>query len=324
MIDGQTVLVTGGTGSFGKKFVENALSKHSPKRIIVFSRDELKQHDMQLEFRDPRLTFFIGDVRDKERLERAFKADVDVVVHAAAMKQVPACEYNPFEAIKTNVLGAQNIIDAAIDCGVPRVLALSTDKAVNPVNLYGASKLAAEKLFVQGNAYAGTKNTRFACVRYGNVVGSRGSVIPLFLEQRRFGRVTLTDERMTRFWLTLDQGVAFVVSALSRMHGGEVFVPRIPSMSMVDLAKTIAPGCEILVTGIRPGEKLHECLISADEARHALALDDMFVIEPEHPFWDLDKQQHAGTPLPDGFEFSSDNNDRWLTADELLGLAAAA
>jgi UDP-N-acetylglucosamine 4,6-dehydratase len=187
----------------------------------VFSRDELKQHDMQLEFRDPRLTFFIGDVRDKERLERAFKADVDVVVHAAAMKQVPACEYNPFEAIKTNVLGAQNIIDAAIDCGVPRVLALSTDKAVNPVNLYGASKLAAEKLFVQGNAYAGTKNTRFACVRYGNVVGSRGSVIPLFLEQRRFGRVTLTDERMTRFCLTLDQGVAFVVSALSRMHGGE-------------------------------------------------------------------------------------------------------
>jgi UDP-N-acetylglucosamine 4,6-dehydratase len=324
MIDGQTVLVTGGTGSFGKKFIENALSKHSPKRIIVFSRDELKQHDMQLEFRDPRLTFFIGDVRDKERLERAFKADVDVVVHAAAMKQVPACEYNPFEAIKTNVLGAQNVIDAAIDCGVPRVLALSTDKAVNPVNLYGASKLAAEKLFVQGNAYAGTKNTRFACVRYGNVVGSRGSVIPLFLEQRRFGRVTLTDERMTRFWLTLDQGVAFVISALSRMHGGEVFVPRIPSMTMVDLAKTIAPGCEILVTGIRPGEKLHECLISADEARHAVALDDMFVIQPEHSFWDLDKQQHAGTPLPDGFEFSSDNNDRWLTADELLGLAAAA
>jgi UDP-N-acetylglucosamine 4,6-dehydratase len=324
MIDGQTVLVTGGTGSFGKKFVENALSKHSPKRIIVFSRDEVKQHDMQLEFRDPRLTFFIGDVRDKNRLERAFKADVDVVVHAAAMKQVPACEYNPFEAIKTNVLGAQNVIDAAIDCGVPRVLALSTDKAVNPVNLYGASKLAAEKLFVQGNAYAGTKNTRFACVRYGNVVGSRGSVIPLYLEQRRFGRVTLTDERMTRFWLTLDQGVAFVVSALSRMHGGEVFVPRIPSMSMVDLAKTIAPGCEILVTGIRPGEKLHECLISADEARHALALDDLFVIQPEHPFWDLDKQQHVGTPLPDGFEFSSDNNDRWLTADELLGLAAAA
>ncbi len=324
MIDGQTLLVTGGTGSFGKKFVEHVLTRHKPKRIIVFSRDELKQHDMQLEFRDERLTFFIGDVRDKERLERAFKADVDVVVHAAAMKQVPACEYNPFEAVKTNVLGAQNIIDAAIDCGVPRVLALSTDKAVNPVNLYGASKLAAEKLFVQGNAYAGSKNTRFACVRYGNVVGSRGSVIPLFLEQRRFGRVTLTDERMTRFWLTLDQGVAFVLSAIGRMHGGEVFVPRIPSMSMVDLAKTIAPGCEILVTGIRPGEKLHECLISADEARHAIAQDDMFVIQPEHPFWDLNDRRHDGAPLPDGFEFSSDNNDRWLTADELLGLAAAA
>jgi UDP-N-acetylglucosamine 4,6-dehydratase len=321
-----SVLVTGGTGSFGRKFVEVVLRELRPKKLIIFSRDELKQHEMRQQFPDggdSSVRYFLGDVRDRERLYRAFYG-VDVVVHAAALKQVPACEYNPFEAILTNVMGAKNVIDAAIDCGVPRVLALSTDKAVNPVNLYGASKLAAEKLFVQGNAYAGTKNTRFACVRYGNVVGSRGSVIPLFLEQRRFGRVTLTDERMTRFWLTLDQGVAFVVSALSRMHGGEVFVPRIPSMSMVDLAKTIAPGCEILVTGIRPGEKLHECLISADEARHALALDDLFVIQPEHPFWDLDKQQHVGTPLPDGFEFSSDNNDRWLTADELLGLAAAA
>jgi len=322
MIDGKTILLTGGTGSFGKKFVETALAKHAPKRIIVFSRDELKQHDMQLEYRDPRLSFFIGDVRDKERLERAFKADVDIVVHAAAMKQVPACEYNPFEAIKTNVLGAQNIIDAAIDCGVPKVLALSTDKAVNPVNLYGASKLAAEKLFVQGNAYAGGKGTSFACVRYGNVVGSRGSVIPLFQEQKRFGRVTLTDERMTRFWLTLEQGVAFVISALERMHGGEVFVPRIPSMSMVDLAKTIAPGCEIIVTGIRPGEKLHECLISTDEARHAVALDDMYVIEPEHAFWE--GRTHAGAPLPAEYEFSSDKNDRWLSGEDLLGLAAAA
>jgi UDP-N-acetylglucosamine 4,6-dehydratase len=323
MIDGKTVLLTGGTGSFGKRFVEIALAKHSPKRIIVFSRDELKQHDMQLAYRDPRLSFFIGDVRDKERLARAFKADVDIVVHAAAMKQVPACEYNPFEAIKTNVLGAQNIIDAAIDCGVPRVLALSTDKAVNPVNLYGASKLAAEKLFVQGNAYAGGKGTSFACVRYGNVVGSRGSVIPLFQEQKRFGRVTLTDDRMTRFWLTLEQGVGFVLSALNRMQGGEVFVPRIPSMSMVDLAKTIAPGCEIVVTGIRPGEKLHEVLISSDEARHTLALDDMYVIEPEHPFW-VRATPHDGVPLPADYEFSSDKNDRWLTADELLGLAAAA
>jgi UDP-N-acetylglucosamine 4,6-dehydratase len=323
MIDGKTVIVTGGTGSFGRKFVDVALARYSPKRIIVFSRDELKQHDMRLDVRDPRVSFFIGDVRDGERLRRAFQADVDVVVHAAAMKQVPACEYNPFEAIKTNVLGAQNVIDAAIDVGVPRVIALSTDKAVNPVNLYGASKLCAEKLFVQGNAYAGGRNTRFACVRYGNVVGSRGSVIPLFLEQRRFGQVTLTDERMTRFWLTLEQGVDFVINALDKMRGGEVFVPRIPSMSMVDLAQTLAPGCKVKVTGIRPGEKLHECLLSSDEARHAAAHDDMYVIYPEHSFWDLEPAE-AGLPLPSGFEFSSDTNDRWLTADDLLGLAAAA
>jgi UDP-N-acetylglucosamine 4,6-dehydratase len=323
MIDGKTVLVTGGTGSFGTKFVETALRDHAPHRIIVFSRDELKQHTMQFALDDPRLSFFIGDVRDRDRLDRAFEAGVDVVVHAAAMKQVPACEYNPFEAIKTNVLGAQNVIDAAIDRGVRRVLALSTDKAVNPVNLYGATKLCAEKLFVQGNAYAGAKDTRFACVRYGNVVGSRGSVIPLFLEQRRFGRVTLTDERMTRFWLTLQQGVDFVIDCLGRIEGGEVFVPRIPSMSMLELAHTIAPGCDIKVTGIRPGEKLHECLVSTDEARHTAAFDDRYVIWPEHPFWDTDRPQ-LGAPVPDGFEFSSDSNDRWLTADELLGLAAQA
>jgi UDP-N-acetylglucosamine 4,6-dehydratase len=323
-IDGKTVLVTGGTGSFGTKFVETALTMHAPKRVIVFSRDELKQHAMQLEYRDePRLSFFIGDVRDRERLQRAFQAHVDVVVHAAAMKQVPACEYNPSEALKTNVHGAQNVIDAAIDCGVPRVLALSTDKAVNPVNLYGASKLCAEKLFVQGNAYAGGKDTRFACVRYGNVVGSRGSVIPLFLEQRRFGQVTLTDERMTRFWITLEQGVDFVIRCIGKIRGGEVFVPRIPSASLVDLATTLAPGCRIKLTGIRPGEKLHECLISPDEARHTVAFDDMYVITPEHSFWDSSWPQR-GAPLPDGFHFSSDNNDRWLTASELIGLAAAA
>jgi UDP-N-acetylglucosamine 4,6-dehydratase len=323
MIDGKTIIVTGGTGSFGRKFVATALTRYSPKRIIVFSRDELKQHDMQLEIRDPRVSFFIGDVRDGERLRRAFQADVDIVVHAAAMKQVPACEYNPFEAIKTNVLGAQNVIDAAIDTGVPRVIALSTDKAVNPVNLYGASKLCAEKLFVQGNAYAGARETRFACVRYGNVLGSRGSVLPLFLEQKRFGQVTLTDDRMTRFWLTLEQGVDFVINALGKMRGGEVFVPRIPSMSMVDLATTLAPGCKIKVTGIRPGEKLHECLVSSDEARHTFALDDMYIIRPEHAFWDTDAPE-VGTQVESGFEFSSDTNDRWLTADELLGLAAAA
>ena len=323
MIDGKTVLVTGGTGSFGTKFVEVALTQHSPKRVIVFSRDELKQHDMQRAFRDPRLSFFIGDVRDRERLERAFQADVDVVVHAAAMKQVPACEYNPFEAIKTNVHGAQNVIDAAIDCGVPRVLALSTDKAVNPVNLYGATKLCAEKLFVQGNAYAGARPTRFACVRYGNVVGSRGSVIPIFLEQRHTGRITITDERMTRFWLTLDEAVDFVLAGISRMHGGEVFVPRIPSMSVTELASVLAPNCEVEITGIRPGEKLHEVLLSSDEARHAVAYDDMFVIKPEHQWWGQGNFVD-GAALPPGFEFSSDTNDRWLSPHELVRLAKAA
>jgi UDP-N-acetylglucosamine 4,6-dehydratase len=323
MIDDKTILVTGGTGSFGRKFVEIALSRHSPKRVIVFSRDELKQHDMRLEVRDPRLSFFIGDVRDRDRLYRALQADVDVVVHAAAMKQVPACEYNPFEAIKTNVLGAQNIVDAAIDCGVPKVVALSTDKAVNPANLYGASKLCAEKLFTQGNSYAGGKVTRFSCVRYGNVVGSRGSVIPLFKEQSRFGRLTLTDERMTRFWLTLDQGVEFVLSCIGEMHGGEVFVPRIPSMGLAELARALAPGCKIEYTGIRPGEKLHECLVSQDEGRRAVALEDMFVIKPELPTWDAN-WNGVGETLPDGFEYSSHTNDRWLTASELLGLAAAA
>jgi UDP-N-acetylglucosamine 4,6-dehydratase len=323
MINDKTILVTGGTGSFGRKFVETLLTRHNPKRIIVLSRDELKQHQMRMEVKDPRLTFFIGDVRDRERLYRAFQADVDLVVHAAAMKQVPACEYNPFEAIKTNIVGAQNIIDAAIDCGVPRVLALSTDKAVNPTNLYGATKLCAEKLFVQGNSYAGGRDTRFACVRYGNVVGSRGSVIPLFREQSRFGRLTLTDERMTRFWLTLEQGVDFVLNCGELMHGGEIFVPRIPSMGLTELAQAIAPTCKIEYTGIRPGEKLHEVLVSVDEARRTVALEDIFVIKPEHPSWDAN--WHAtGQALPDGFEFASHTNDRWLTAEELLGLADAA
>jgi UDP-N-acetylglucosamine 4,6-dehydratase len=323
MIDGKTVLVTGGTGSFGRRFVSTLLQRHDPRRVIVFSRDELKQHDMRLEFPDPRLDFFIGDVRDYSRLRRAFQAGVDVVIHAAALKQVPACEYNPFEAIKTNVMGGQNVIDAAIDCGVPRVLALSTDKAVNPVNLYGATKLCAEKLFVQGNSYAGGKVTRFACVRYGNVVGSRGSVIPLFLEQKKTGRVTVTDERMTRFWLTLEEGVDFVIRCLGAMHGGEVFVPRIPSMGIVELARVMAPGCKVEVTGIRPGEKLHEVLVSTDEARHTVMLEDMFVIEPEHSFWGA-ANWTDGEPVPDGFEFSSDKNDRWLSEHELLRLAKAA
>jgi len=323
MIDGKTILVTGGTGSFGRKFVETARAMHEPRRIIVFSRDELKQHDMRREVTDPRITFFIGDIRDRERLYRAFQADVDVVVHAAAMKQVPACEYNPFEAIKTNILGAQNIIDAAIDCGVAKVVVLSSDKAVNPVNLYGATKLCMEKLFVQGNSYSGPRSTRFACVRYGNVVGSRGSVVPIFRDQRATGKVTITDPRMTRFWLTLEQAVQLVVDGIRLMHGGEVFVPRIPSMSITELARVLAPGCEVEVTGIRPGEKLHECLISRDEARHTVAFEGMFVIKPEHAWWG-DPNWTDGEPLPDGFEYSSETNDQWLSEHELIRLSKAA
>src|SRR5260221_3997299 len=246
----QVVLVTGGTGSFGKKFVELMLKEHRPKRLVIFSRDELKQHDMRASGLDhSSLRYFIGDVRDAARLERAF-AGVTVVIHAAALKQVPACEYNPFEAIQTNIMGGRNVIDAAIDQGVRRVLALSTDKAVNPINLYGATKLCAEKVFVQANAYAGARNTRFSCARYGNVVGSRGSVIPVFLEQRRRGKITITDPRMTRFWLTLEQGVQFVIRWLEQMHGGEIFVPKIPSMRLLDLAESVAPGGQVEDMGV--------------------------------------------------------------------------
>ena len=318
-LDDKTILVTGGTGSFGRKFVEIALRRHSPRRLIVFSRDELKQSEMSSQYADPRLRFFVGDVRDPGRLRRAFEASVDLVVHAAALKQVPACEYNPFEAIKTNVLGAQNVIDAAIDCGVPKVVALSTDKAVNPINLYGATKLCAEKLFVQGNTYAGARSTRFGCVRYGNVLGSRGSVIPVFLEQRRHGRVTVTDSRMTRFWLTLEQGVEFVIRCVEVMQGGEIFVPRIPSMKIMDLVEAITPGCEVNFGGIRPGEKLNEVLISQDEARHAVAFEDMFVIYPEMAWWG-ETSRVEGKNLPMDFAFTSDANEQWLSIGELRRL----
>lgn len=314
----QSILVTGGTGSFGKKFVETILSEYHPKRLVIFSRDELKQHEMRQQFPDTGdspMRYFIGDVRDKDRLYRAFNA-VDVVIHAAALKQVPSCEYNPFEAVQTNINGAKNVIDAAIDCGVKRVVALSTDKAVNPINLYGATKLVAEKLFVQGNSYVGTRPTRFACVRYGNVVSSRGSVIPLFKEQRKNGTITITDERMTRFWITLDQGVRFVIRCAEQMHGGEVFVPKIPSMHITDLARVVAPGCQFNVSGIRPGEKLHEVLIHEDEARHTLELDDMFIVQPLFPWWAKDSWPSA-RKLSDGFCFSSDTNTRWLSDDEL-------
>jgi len=306
-------LVTGGTGSFGQKFTETLLRDHRPRRLIIFSRDELKQHEMRQRFPEGSgspMRYFIGDIRDRERLTRAFH-DVDVVIHAAAMKQVPACEYNPFEAVQTNIVGAKNVIDAAIDQGVQRVIAVSTDKAVSPVNLYGATKLVAEKLFVQGNAYAGGRSTRFACTRYGNVVGSRGSVVPLFLQQREQGCITITDAAMTRFWITLDQGVSFVVTSAERMTGGEIFVPKIPSMRLVDLADAIADGAERKVIGIRPGEKIHEQLLSADESRHALEFDDRYVIQPDSSWFDR-VPGNGGRPLANGFAYSSDTNEHWL------------
>ena len=319
----QSILITGGTGSFGRKFVELVLREFRPRKLIVFSRDELKQHEMRQEFPDSGdspVRYFLGDVRDRERLYRAFYG-VDVVVHAAALKQVPACEYNPFEAILTNVMGAKNVVDAAIDCGVQRVMALSTDKACQPVNLYGATKLCAEKLFVDGNAYSGDRPTRFACARYGNVVASRGSVIPVFLEQRRNGRITITDPAMSRFWITLEQGVRFVVRSVEEMHGGEIFVPKIPSMTILELSRTIAPDCEIDVIGMRPGEKTHEILVSEDEARYTVELDDKFVILPAG-FEQTTKRWREGRPLSTGFRYASDTNTQQLTPKtltELLG-----
>jgi UDP-N-acetylglucosamine 4,6-dehydratase/5-epimerase len=319
----QIVLVTGGTGSFGKKFVELMLRERHPRKLIIFSRDELKQHDMQTAgFDHPSLRYFIGDVRDAQRLERAFFG-VTVVVHAAALKQVPACEYNPFEAIQTNIMGGRNVIDAAINQGVRKILALSTDKAVNPVNLYGATKLCAEKMFVQANAYSGAQETRFSCARYGNVVGSRGSVIPVFLEQRKRGKITITDPRMTRFWITLEQGVRFVVSCIEQMHGGEIFVPKIPSMKLTEIAEAVAPGCSLDYIGIRPGEKLHEVLVSEDEARNTKEMDNMFVIQPAHPWW-CKENWREGRPLPEGFRYTSDSNPHWLSSQELQTLIGSS
>lgn len=316
LISGKIILVTGGTGSFGKKFTETVLREHNPKAIRIFSRGELLQLQMRQLFNDdPRLRFFIGDIRDKERLSRAMNG-VDIVLHAAALKQVPACEYNPIEAIRTNIDGAANVIDAAIDNKVEKVMAISTDKAVHPINLYGATKLVAEKLFTQGNTYAGKGGTRFSVVRYGNVVGSRGSVIPLFLKQRKNGKITITDERMTRFWITLEQGVCFVIDCIDRMHGGEVFVPKIPSMKLMDLADAIAPGTQKEITGIRPGEKINEILLTEEEACHAREFEDHFVIEPEYPFWDSNLL-NSGKTLPQGFRYTSDNNQHWLTGEEL-------
>ena len=315
----QVVLVTGGTGSFGRKFVEVMLREYRPKKLVVFSRDELKQHDMRAGGCDhSSLRYFIGDVRDPDRLNRAL-AGVTVVVHAAALKQVPACEYNPFEAIQTNIMGGRNVIDASINQGVRRILALSTDKAVNPINLYGATKLCAEKMFVQANAYSGARDTRFSCARYGNVVGSRGSVIPMFLEQKRRGKLTITDPRMTRFWITLEQGVKFVIRCIEQMHGGEIFVPKIPSMRLTDLAQAVAPGCEIEYIGIRAGEKLHEALVSEDEARNTVETDEMYVIQPSHPWWQNGNWMNARA-LPEGFRYASDTNTEWMTDQQVRDL----
>jgi len=311
----QSILVTGGTGSFGKHFCKTMLEKYHPKVIRIYSRDELKQHEMRQTFGDDVIRYFIGDVRDGDRLKRAMEG-IDIVIHAAALKQVPSCEYNPFEAVKTNVYGAQNVIDASIDTGVKKVVALSTDKAVNPVNLYGATKLCADKIFIQGNAYSGPRGTHFSCVRYGNVIGSRGSVIPLFREQKKTGKITITDERMTRFWLTLDQAVELVVNALCHMQGGEIFVPKIPSMKIMELAKAVAPECKMEVIGIRPGEKLHEVLITEEEGRNTVAYNGMYVIMPNRSWWERQNYK-TGKKLPDDFVYTSNTNDEWLNIEDL-------
>jgi len=322
-LNGSTILLTGGTGSFGNAFVERVTHCWPEATIRVYSRDELKQSEMRTKFGDAQMRYLIGDVRDRSRMTRAVEG-ADIVVHAAAMKQVPACEYNPFEAVRTNVLGAQHVVDAAIDARVKRVVALSTDKAVNPVNLYGATKLCAEKIFVQGNAYAATRQTRISCVRYGNVVGSRGSVVPVFREQlQRDGRITITDDRMTRFWITLPQAVDLVLHALDNMEGGEIFIPKIPSMRVADLAEAIAPGAPRDVVGIRPGEKLHELLITSDEARHAIDAGSVYLVMPEHPWWDEMGPSAVGKPCDDDFVYASDTNDEWLSIDDLRSVLAA-
>ena len=320
MLNNKTILVTGGTGSFGKKFTEIILKKYKPKKLIIFSRDEFKQYQMAKKFPTTKynIRYFLGDVRDKSRLERAFDG-VDYVVHAAALKQVPALEYNPIEAVKTNVMGADNIVDVAIDKGVKKVIALSTDKAVNPINLYGATKLVAEKIFIAANAYAGSK-VKFSVVRYGNVVGSRGSVVELFLKlKKEKAKVNpITDERMTRFWMTLEQSVELVTNALKEAEGGEVFVPKIPSMKIVDLAKIIGPNCKLKKVGIRPGEKMHEILVSSDEMRKTKSVKNTYIILPQF-FLNTDAQKkYEKYPFISGdIEYTSDKNKKWLTKKEL-------
>jgi UDP-N-acetylglucosamine 4,6-dehydratase len=299
------------------------LEAYRPRKLIVYSRDEWKQHDMRMGgFDHPSMRYFIGDVRDQDRLRRAMQ-DVDIVVHAAALKQVPTCEYNPIEAVATNISGARNVIDAALDSPVRHVLALSTDKATAPLNLYGATKLVSEKLFVHANHYNLDPVTRFSCVRYGNVLGSRGSVVPLFAEQKINGTIRVTDARMTRFWMTLEQGVRFVIACIERMQGGEVFMPKLPSMKVVDLARVVAPEAEIQFTSIRPGEKLHESLISAEESRSVVDVGDGYVMVPADQPWVVESWEQQGERVPEGFAYASDTNDRWLTSDEMMELIDA-
>ncbi len=322
MLNGKTILITGGTGSFGKKCTEILLNRYRPKKVIVFSRDELKQFEMEQQFPTDKydcLRYFIGDVRDKERLNRAFR-DVDCVIHAAALKQVPAAEYNPFEAVKTNIIGAQNIINVAIDQGVKKIIALSTDKAVNPINLYGATKLCSDKLFIAGNTYGTRNDTRFSVVRYGNVIGSRGSVIPFFKDKKKGGVLPVTDAAMTRFWISLEQSVDFVLDSIDRMVGGEIFIPKIPSMKIMDLARAICPECEIKIIGIRPGEKLHEILLTPDDARSTLEFDDYYMVKPAFRFFQRRFKENGCQPVAADFEYSSDSNQRLLSIDELKGL----
>jgi len=314
----KTILITGGCGSFGQKFTEIILKEHNPKSVRIYDNRELAEVEMERRFNDSRLRFFIGDIRDKKRLSRAMNG-VDIVIHAAALKHVPICEYNPIEAVKTNIDGAVSVIDAAIDNKVEKVMAISTDKAVYPVNLYGATKMVAEKLFVQANSYSGGERPIFSCSRYGNVIGSSGSVAPLFLEQKKDGEITITDKKMTRFWITLEEGVKFVVDCIEKMKGGEIFIPKIPSMKIMDLAGVIAPGAKRKIIGIRPGEKVDEVLLTKEEAIHAKEFDTFFVIEPEYPFWHKDNFQD-GKPLPAGFKYASNTNTEWLTKEKMAEL----
>src|SRR3972149_1616071 len=318
LINGKSIRVTGPPGSFGKRFIKTILNDHDPKRVIAFSRDELEQFEMQQSIQSPKLRYFLGDVRDKERLYRAIDG-IDVVIHAAAMNQVPASELNPMEAIKTNIIGAENIINVCIDQGVKNVITLSTDKAANPANLYGATKLCSDKLFIAANALSEKHRTHFSVVRYGNVIGSRGSVIPFFMQKRAGGVIPITDARLTRFWITLAQGVKFVIDSLDRLRGGELFVPKIPSMKVTDVAQVVAPDCKTEIIGIRPGEKLHEIMITPDDAINTAEFETHYTIQPAAYWWNSTKyiDETGGKPVPESFQYSSDTNPVWMTCEQL-------